>query len=213
MAAEARGRDGPLRTTRGASLHLEKRLPVASGIGGGSADAAATLRALDRLWGLDAGEDRLRAIAATLGADVPVCVGSRPAVMAGVGEVLHPAPALPPFGLVLANPRVTLPTPAVFKARRGDFTPPAGLPPAWPDAAAMAATLRTCGNDLETAAITVCPPVATVLAALSALPGVLLARMSGSGATCFAILRDAVAAEAAAATLPAAWWRWGGAPA
>jgi 4-diphosphocytidyl-2-C-methyl-D-erythritol kinase len=193
-----------------AALTLDKRLPVASGIGGGSADAAATLRALDALWGTHLGEDRLRAIAATLGADVPVCIASRPARMQGIGEILGEAPALPRFGLLLANPRIALPTPAVFRARAGDFSPAAGMPRSFPDAVALAAWLHPLGNDLQDAAIGLCPPIAEVLAAIAAQPGCLLARMSGSGATCFGIFPDPAEAAEAAAALPAAWWRWGG---
>ena len=114
-----------------ALLHLLKRLPIASGIGGGSADAAASLRALNQLWGLGWGEARLAAIGARLGADVPVCVGSRPTRMEGVGEVLSAAPSLPRFGLLLANPREALATPAVFRARAGRFSARASLPEAW----------------------------------------------------------------------------------
>ena len=203
--------DAAERPLPGAALHLEKRLPVASGIGGGSADAAAALRALDRFWGLGMGAARLEALALRLGADVPVCVASRPIRMGGVGEVLSPAPRLPPFGLVLANPRVALPTPAVFASRHGPFSAPAALPAGWTDAAAMAEALRALRNDLEAPAVALCPPVADVLTALEALPGALLARMSGSGATCFAVFADDGAAARAAGALPAAWWRWGGA--
>jgi 4-diphosphocytidyl-2-C-methyl-D-erythritol kinase len=191
-------------------LGLEKHLPVASGIGGGSADAAAALRLLARAWGLTLGAPRLEALAARLGADVPVCVAGHPARMEGVGEILSAAPRLPECGMVLANPRLPLPTPAVFKARRGGFTPRAVLPAGWADAAAMAADLSACRNDLEAAAIGLCPPVADVLAALRALPGCLLARMSGSGATCFALFANAGLAAKAAGMLPEAWWRWGG---
>lgn len=205
LLAEAAGRPLP-----GAALVLEKRLPVASGIGGGSADAAAALRALNRFWGLGMAADRLEALALRLGADVPVCLASRPARMAGVGEVLTPAPALPDFGMVLANPRVSLPTPRIFAARTGAFSAPAAFPSGWADVVAMAAALRSLRNDLEPPAVGLCPPIAEVLAALRALPGALLARMSGSGATCFAIFADAAAAERAAEALPAAWWRWGG---
>ncbi|TCZ61300.1 4-(cytidine 5'-diphospho)-2-C-methyl-D-erythritol kinase [Roseicella aquatilis] len=194
-----------------AALRLTKRLPVASGIGGGSADAAAALRGLDRLWGLNLGEARLAAVAAPLGADIPVCVASRPARMGGVGELLSPAPRLPRCGLLLANPGLALPTPAVFRARSGGFTPPARLPESWPDAAAMARDLGAATrNDLEPAAIALCPAVAEVLAAIRALPGCLLARMSGSGATCFGLFADAAAAGAAAALLPGGWWRAAG---
>ncbi len=190
-----------------AALSLTKRLPVASGIGGGSADAAAALRALNALWrcGLDAAA--LAAVAAPLGADIPVCVASQPRRMQGVGEVLLPAPQLPRCGLLLVNPGVALPTPAVFKARTPGFTPVAVLPGAWPDAVSMAATLATLRNDLEPPAIALCPMVATVLAALRDLPGCLMARMSGSGATCFGLFADAAAARDAAAVLPGDWWR------
>jgi len=194
-----------------AALTLTKRLPIASGIGGGSADAAAALRLLDRLWGLGFGTARLAAIGAGLGADVPVCVAARPAVMQGVGEVLLPAPALPAAGLLLVNPGVALATPAVFRARAGGFTPAASLPAVWADAAAMARDLGALRNDLEAPAIGLCPPVAAVLAALRAQPGCLLARMSGSGATCFGVFPDAAAAGRAADALPAAWWRAAGA--
>ena len=206
LLAKVAGRPLP-----GAALHLEKRLPVASGIGGGSADAAAALRALDRFWGLGIGAAGLEALALRLGADVPVCLASRPARMAGVGELLSAAPRLPGFGIVLANPRVSLPTPPIFAARTGPFSPPAVLPETWTDAAAMASALRELRNDLEPPAILLCPAVAEVLTALRALPGALLARMSGSGATCFALFAEAEAAARAAEALPPAWWRWGGA--
>ncbi len=108
--------------TAGAHLTLEKRLPVASGIGGGSADAAATLRALIRLWDLHLPPDRLKLIAELLGADVPVCLGSRPSRMQGIGDILIPAPALPPCGMVLLNPGAAIATPDVFRERRGAFS-------------------------------------------------------------------------------------------
>ncbi|MEN0076079.1 MAG: 4-(cytidine 5'-diphospho)-2-C-methyl-D-erythritol kinase [Paracraurococcus sp.] len=194
----------------GARLTLSKCLPVASGIGGGSADAAAALRGLDRLWGLGLEAAALARIAASLGADIPVCLLSRPTRMGGIGEVLRPAPILPDCGLLLVNPGIALATPAVFRARQGAFTPPADLPSRWPDAAAMARDLAVLRNDLEAPAIALCPPVATVLAALRSLPGCLLARMSGSGATCFGLFPDAAAARAAAGGLPDAWWREAG---
>ncbi len=188
---------------------LEKILPVAAGIGGGSADAAAALRLLARLGHARAGTD-LAAIAATLGADVPVCLASRPARVGGAGERLGPAPRLPEFGLVLANPGVPLATADVFRARSGAFSPPAVLPDAWASAAAMAADLARLNNDLEPPARALCPAIGPVLGALAALPGALLARLSGSGATCFAIFATPAEAEAAAPLLPAPWWRWGG---
>ncbi len=186
-----------------AHLVLEKNLPVAAGIGGGSADAAAALRALARLWGLAAD---LPALAAGLGADVPVCLLGRAARMAGSGEVLSPAPALPRCGIVLLNPGLALATAEVFAARTGAFSAPARLPASWPDVAAMAADLERLRNDLEPAAITLCPAVATALATLRA-SGCLLARMSGSGATCFGLFPTQAAASAAArAVSRPGWW-------
>jgi 4-diphosphocytidyl-2-C-methyl-D-erythritol kinase len=197
---------------RGAALRLTKMLPVASGIGGGSADAAAALRLLPRLWGLAISPGRLAEIAATLGADVPVCVESRAARMGGVGEVLTAAPALPPFGLLLVNPGVAVATADVFRARRGGDSAPAVLPAAWADAAAMAADLAALRNDLEAPARALCPAIGDVLAAIGAAPGCLLARMSGSGATCFGLFaRDAAARAAAEAVARPGWWCWGGA--
>ena len=192
-----------------AALVLEKRLPVASGIGGGSADAAAALRMLNRAWGLGLDAAALAVVGAGLGADVPVCVASRPAVMRGVGEVLLPAPALPSCGIVLVNPGVALSTPAVFAARTGDFSAPAVLPEAWADAVAMVADLAVLDNDLEAAALTLCPAVGDVLAWLRAQPGCMLARMSGSGATCYGVF--ATPAGAQACRVPAGWWGWTGA--
>ncbi len=194
----------------GAALTLSKHLPVASGIGGGSTDAAAALRLLSRMWGLDWPEPRLAEVALPLGADIPACIAARPARMGGIGEVLSPAPSLPPCGILLANPRIALPTPAVFKARQGGFSAPAMLPSGWREAREMAQDLAGLRNDLEPPAIALCPAIADVLAALRGLPGCLLARMSGSGATCFALFADAGQAAGGAAGLPAAWWRWGG---
>lgn len=195
----------------GAALHLEKHLPVASGIGGGSADAAAALRLLNRLWGCGLDAAALARIAAPLGADIPVCVASRPARMQGIGEVISAAPGLPECGLLLVNPRLPVATPAVFRARQGAFSPPATLPASWPDARAMATELARLGNDLEAAALSLCPVIGDVLAALGAVPGCLLARMSGSGATCFALFATPAEASAAARCMPAEWWAAGGA--
>ncbi len=185
-----------------AALDLEKHLPVASGIGGGSADAAAALRLLNRVWGLDWDEERLAELALPLGADVPACVGSRACVMGGIGDVLRPAPHLPRLGLVLANPRIALATPAVFKARVGGFSEPASLPREWPNADMLARDLAALRNDLEPPAIAICPQVGEVLHALRTLPGCLLARMSGSGATCFGLFATPAQAAEAARHLP-----------
>ena len=173
----------------GAELVLQKNLPVASGIGGGSADAAAALRLLCRMWDLHPGAAALSSLALALGADVPVCLDSAPARMQGVGEVLSPLPPLPPCGLLLVNPGVSVATADVFRTRAAGFSTAADLPSRWQDAAALATTLAALGNDLEAPALTVAPVIGTVLDALRSLPSCLLARMSGSGATCFALFR------------------------
>jgi 4-diphosphocytidyl-2-C-methyl-D-erythritol kinase len=195
-----------------ARIVLEKNLPVSSGIGGGSADAAAALRVLQRLWGVAVDEDALAALALRLGADVPVCLAQRPTRMQGVGEVLAEAPVLPASGMVLVNPLVAVATPAVFKARSGGFSPPPALPAAWVDAGAMAQALAGLTNDLQAPAISLCPQIAEVLAALRADPTCLLARMSGSGATCFGVYETAeLARQAALGVQRDIWWVWGGA--
>jgi 4-diphosphocytidyl-2-C-methyl-D-erythritol kinase len=193
----------------GAALHLTKTLPVASGLGGGSADAAAALRLLARLWRLRLDAARLHAIARGLGADVPVCLAGRAAFVGGIGERLDPAPALPPAGLVLVNPGVPLATPSVFKARAGAFSSPGRFDSAPRDACELASLLAARANDLTEAATVLVPAVGEVLAALAASPDCLLARMSGSGATCFGLYRDAAAAARAAAWLAGRrreWW-------
>ncbi|MGH7104593.1 MAG: 4-(cytidine 5'-diphospho)-2-C-methyl-D-erythritol kinase [Acetobacteraceae bacterium] len=198
----------------GASLRLTKNLPHSAGLGGGSADAAAALRLLRRIWKLPNGETENLRLAAGLGADVPACVMSQPARMSGIGDVLHVAPALPAFGLCLVNPGVALPTKAVFEAWTGTFSKPAIIPPTWADAASLAACLSEFRNDLEVPAITLCPTIRSVLGALGAEHGCLLARMSGSGATCFGLFPDTISAERAALRiLRPDWWCWGGGPA
>lgn len=200
---------------KGGAFHLVKRLPLASGIGGGSADAAAALRLLARLNGVHADDPVLMDAARETGADVPVCLASRACVMSGAGEVLGPPLPLPRLFAVLANPGVPAPTSAVFAALglakgqalaggRSD-----GVPDGAGDAAAFIAALAGSGNDLEPAAVTVAPAIANVLKALRAAPGCLLARMSGSGATCFGLFADCRASAAAARLIAQAepgWW-------
>lgn len=188
----------------GVAVTLDKVLPVSSGIGGGSADAAAVLRAMARMGRpLPDAASVLR-----LGADVPVCLAGRPVRMEGVGERLSPV-ALPPAWVVLANPGVAVATPAVFRAlARRDNAPMPPLP-ALADTPALAAFLRAQRNDLQAAAIGLAPAIADVLGALAAQPGCLLARMSGSGATCLGLFAARAGAEAAAKALLRArplWW-------
>jgi 4-diphosphocytidyl-2-C-methyl-D-erythritol kinase len=197
----------------GATLTLEKHLPVASGIGGGSSDAAAALRLLARLWGLG---EVPPGLALRLGADVPVCLRPAPLVMRGVGEALSPAPALPEYGLALVNPGVAVATADVFRQAslmRTQFSPRVSLPACWPSAGALAQALAELGNDLQAPAMALCPAIQDVLAALRRVPGCLLAQMSGSGATCFGIFATPSEAKGAAALgRIAGWWAWGGAP-
>jgi len=193
----------------GAALRLTKNLPVASGIGGGSSDAAAALRALRSLWKVETTGDEIADLAARLGADVPVCLLGRTAWLGGIGDVLTPAPALPPVAVVLANPGVALATPAVFAARRGPFSAPSRFAEPVADATGLAALLASRRNDLTEAAVGIVPAIADVLACLAACEGALLARMSGSGATCFALFADTAAAAAAATRLSGerpGWW-------
>lgn len=193
----------------GARLTLTKRLPVASGIGGGSADAAAALRALCRLWGLAPDAAVLDRIALRLGADVPVCLHGKAAFMGGIGEQLAPVPALPETWLVLVNPGVAVATPDVFRARTGDFSPPGRFSYAPRDAAELAALLRARRNDLEAPSVALVPVIADVTTALAAEEGCLLARLSGSGATVFGLFGGAEAATRAALSLAArhpGWW-------
>jgi 4-diphosphocytidyl-2-C-methyl-D-erythritol kinase len=191
------------------ALVLDKCLPVASGIGGGSADAAATLRLLQRMTGqsLPPMTQVLR-----LGADVPVCLAGRPARMTGIGEVVTPLPPLPPLACVLVNPRLPVPTPLVFAQLASRQNPPLpDLPSqALASAEALCAWLVTHSrNDLVTAAQDVAPILTDVQAALDGTRDCLFARMSGSGGTHFGLYASLQAAEAAADALRAAhpfWW-------
>lgn len=189
-----------------AALRLSKYIPTAAGLGGGSADAAATLLALRELWRLALPADELFALAAQLGADVPMCLAGRAALVTGIGERLAPAPDLPPCAVLLINTGVLLPTPAVFARRRGAFAPLREVKP-WTDRKSFSAALAERGNDLTEAAVALRPEVAAVLAFLRETDGLLHAAMSGSGATCFALYEHTELAERAAARVPAGWWR------
>ena len=198
--------------THGAALTLEKNLPVASGIGGGSADAAAAIRLLDREWRLGLPAPQLAGIALGLGADVPVCLTGSPARMGGIGELIGVAPVLPACGMVLVNPGVPVATADVFRGRTEAYSEPATLPARWEDAGALAADLAHLTNDLEASALRLCPPIGDALTWLRGRPGCRFARMSGSGATCFGLFdTPAIAADAAAGAIPPGWWAWGGA--
>jgi 4-diphosphocytidyl-2-C-methyl-D-erythritol kinase len=187
------------------SLRLEKNLPVASGMGGGSADAAATLLALARLWRLPAGFG-LHEIAVRLGADVPMCLASRPLLASGVGEKLVPVELPSPLHAVLANPGVAVPTRDVFArlAKRDNGllgpVPAKGITVEW---------LKGLRNDLQEPAASAFPVIADALRRISGCGGIRLVRMSGSGATCFGLFDDAGSAAEAAAAIGRShpgWW-------
>lgn len=196
------------RMVPGATIVLTKNLPIASGIGGGSADAAAALRLLNDVWGLRLSKDDLRAIGLKIGSDVPVCIDPVPQWMEGRGERVERGPRMPEVYLALVNPGVPVPTGPVFQAltkKSGSKRPDA--PKSFASARSLSAWLtRETRNDLQAPAIGIAPPVADVLARLDAQPGCLLARMSGSGATCFGLFETAREAKRAAAAMPKNWW-------
>ncbi|MDR3528259.1 MAG: 4-(cytidine 5'-diphospho)-2-C-methyl-D-erythritol kinase [Rhizomicrobium sp.] len=193
---------------KGAAITLTKNLPVASGIGGGSADCAATLRGLSRLWGMASDTSELQKIGESLGSDVPVCIACQPQWMEGRGEIVTVLPSLPPVAIVLVNPGVGVPTGKVFgalKERRGVALP---LPPGFATTADLVAYLKDTSNDLEAPARLIAPEVDTVLEAIAG-EGALLARMSGSGATCFGLFDSDEVAMRAATTMRTkhpGWW-------
>jgi 4-diphosphocytidyl-2-C-methyl-D-erythritol kinase len=195
----------------GAALALDKQLPVASGLGGGSSDAAATLKALNQLWRAGLSQSELAALAAEIGADVAVCLSARPAWMTGAGEVVTPI-SLPEAHAVLVNPLEALSTAAVYRefdrlGLGGAFVET--RPPLWRGLDDLAVGAAALGNDLGPPARMLLPAVAEVEAALRHDARVLYAALSGSGATCFALVQDAAAASALAADLGARrrdWW-------
>jgi 4-diphosphocytidyl-2-C-methyl-D-erythritol kinase len=207
LIAEARRPVAPV------GLSLEKLLPVASGLGGGSSDAGAALRLLRETFGLSLDNARLEALAAALGSDGAACLWGAPAIAEGRGERLSLAPGLPPLDAVLVRAPATVSTAAVYRrfdelGRFGEVARPA-LPDAFEDAIDLAAWLSGQRNDLEAAAIAVAPEVGTVLETLANEPEALLARVSGSGGACFALCASDIEAESLAERLEAMapdWW-------
>jgi 4-diphosphocytidyl-2-C-methyl-D-erythritol kinase len=200
----------PTRPVGGVRLHLTKRLPVASGLGGGSADAAATLRLLDRLWNLRAGPSRLAEIGMRLGADVPMCLVSRPLHAEGMGERIRVTPSIPPLHLLLVQPGVQVSTRNVFRRLT-----PGERAPMWPLPARFASTiefaqwLRLTRNDLLQPAVAEAKVIGTVVKAVSSDQDCLFANLSGSGASVFGIFNSRAAAERAAARIHEKrpnWW-------
>ena len=207
LIAEARRPVAPF------GLALEKRLPIAAGLGGGSADAGAALRLLREALSLKLDDGELQALAASLGADGAACLWGRPVIAEGRGERLSPAPGLPVVDAVLVNPRVPVPTGDVYRALDAaglfsDVTPPLA-PDAFEDAVDLAVWLAGLRNDLQGPAIAAAPEVGDVLETLAGEPECLLARVSGSGGTCFALTRSDIEAESLAERIEAlapAWW-------
>jgi 4-diphosphocytidyl-2-C-methyl-D-erythritol kinase len=206
----ARALGTPMNGKTGAKLALTKNLPVASGIGGGSADAAAALRGLNALWAVEKDDAALADIAAGLGSDIPACLLSTACFMEGRGELLRQAESMPYVPMLLANPGIAVPTRDVFAAlneRSGvDMALPRGC---FTDTADLLRFLETTRNDLEAPAQRLQPMIGEVLAAMTAQPGALLARMSGSGATCFGIFADDDCCRRAGESLQQShpgWW-------
>lgn len=206
LADRLGGRDLP-------GLALEKHLPVAAGLGGGSSDAGAVLRLLRDAWAPDLPDTDLERVAASLGADGAACLWGRPVIAEGRGERLSPAPGLPMIDAVLVNPGVAVSTPAVYRGLDAagafsDVTPPP-MPEAFESVEELAGWLTTTRNDLEAPALALAPTVADVLETLAGEPETLFSRMSGSGATCFALCSGDYEAETLAERLEAlrpGWW-------
>ena len=202
---------------RGVTLgrfHLTKNLPVASGVGGGSADAAAALRLIARANGSMLPEESIKEIAARLGSDLPVCLASRPALITGRGEIVQFVGGMPNCGVLLANPGVPVAAGQVYAELRAApyesmETDGNAVPDFGGDFARLIEYLAPRGNDLEPAALRLAPAIGEVLDALERLPGFRLTRMSGSGATCFALFSTEAEAETASRALIASrpeWW-------
>jgi len=195
------GGGGPVR------IHLEKNLPIASGLGGGSSDAAATLKALRTLWQADVSDDALAALGLALGADVPMCLVAQPARITGIGEGVEPVNRLPTFSAVLVNPGVSVSTPAIFSRLQSRDNLPLGDLPADGAVESWLDWLRATRNDLQRRAVEVAPVIADVLVALEQ-SGAVFARMSGSGATCFGLFRTSLEASHASAMLSLSYPHW-----
>jgi 4-diphosphocytidyl-2-C-methyl-D-erythritol kinase len=182
------------------SIRLEKHLPIASGIGGGSSDAAAILRALNRLWRCGLSPAELAQIGSKLGADVPMCLHAAPLIARGTGEIIEPVADFPKLHLVLVNAGVEVSTPAVFAALVQKENPPLPPLPPRPDFDSLLTWLTAARNDLEAPAVTIAPAIAESLATLRASHAA-FARMSGSGATCFGLYETQAQAQSAAAAI------------
>ncbi|MBX4970883.1 4-(cytidine 5'-diphospho)-2-C-methyl-D-erythritol kinase [Rhizobium binae] len=181
-------------------IHLQKNLPIASGIGGGSADAAATLRGLMRLWGMSLPVGALASLALKLGADVPMCLESRPLIARGIGERIEAVRDLPAFAMVLVNPLQGVSTPEVFRRLAAKNNPALDLARGLSETGRWLTAIGSARNDLEPPARELVPEI-TVISQMLQAHGALFTRMSGSGATCFGIFTGMAAAQEAAAAL------------
>ena len=183
-------------------FHLEKNLPIASGIGGGSADAAAALRGLTRYFDLSISPQNLNELALQLGADVPICLVQKSSRMRGIGEIIEPIDIDLPSGIVLVNPRIPTPTSRVFETL--------GLAQGQSFGTAIGdlSNINNWRNDLTAPAIRIVPEIADVLESLNSQPGIICARMSGSGATCFGLTENFEQARLAAQKISASYPNW-----
>jgi 4-diphosphocytidyl-2-C-methyl-D-erythritol kinase len=193
----------------GAQINLQKNIPVGAGLGGGSSDAAAVLKGLNDLWGLGFSINKLAKIALPLGADVPFCLFGKPAFVRGIGEEIMLAPPLPKMHILLVNPMQPLATAKVFTHKNIDFSPAMPAPAIHRDIGKFVSELKKYHNDLEANATHLMPQIQDILNVISAQKGCLLARMSGSGATCFGIFEDAASVKVAAEVIGVErgdWW-------
>ncbi len=195
-----------------ASIHLQKELPVAAGVGGGSSDAATTAILLNRLWNLNIPHSSLAERLLPLGSDIPACITKHAAFMEGIGEKMMPLDTIPAFYMVLVNPLITLETPSVFHhyaAQQTNYSAPLSHYPKYGGVTAWSTWLRETHNDLTDAACALCPDISVILQCLEGLDNVLFRGMSGSGATCFGIFADEGAATHAASQISdiqPSWW-------
>ncbi|MEH6548136.1 MAG: 4-(cytidine 5'-diphospho)-2-C-methyl-D-erythritol kinase, partial [Sneathiella sp.] len=195
--------------TLGAEIELVKNLPVASGIGGGSADAATALNLLVRLWKCKLSEDVLLDIGLSLGADVPACLLEKPLFMSGIGEKIQEVEKFPDLNMLLINSNSKVSTPEVFRNLTISNETPIFEKSDFSIANRLISSLKVCRNDLEPAALNILPDISQVLSVLTAQAGCDLARMSGSGATCFGLFKSRAAADVAASTIAhefPEWW-------
>lgn len=194
-------------TALAADISLRKSIPVAAGLGGGSADAAAVLHGLNGIWRLGLSTARLQEIGAPLGADVAVCLDGKSAMVGGAGERIEALP-LPTLSLVIANPGIPVATRDVFARLRPPYEDALPVPASLDDFAAVADFSRRLGNGLTSSSVELCPTIATLLEDMTALEGCTLAQMSGSGATCFGLFETEAMARSAATSLQARRSGW-----